>query len=72
MKEVQRQNIISEVLPPLVEVPFGQDVSKYVFFPKEKIGGVLPRYWVHISSISTYNIKVKVGRVVKDASQIAQ
>ena len=44
MREVQRQNIITEVLPPLVEVPFGQDVSKYVFFPKKEIDGMLPGY----------------------------
>ena len=65
MREVQRQNIISEILPPLVEVPFGSDVSKYVFFPKKPIEGVLPNHVVRITSISAYNIKVKVGVVQK-------
>lgn len=65
MREVQRQNIITEVLPPLVEVPFGSDVSKHVFFPKKAIEGILPNYYVRISSISSYNINVKVGIVQK-------
>ncbi len=65
LSEVQRQNIVSDVLPPLVEVPFGQDVSKYVFFPKKQIAGILPGHYVRIVSISSYNISVRVGIVQK-------
>lgn len=65
MREVQRQNIISEVLPPLVEIPFGSDVSKYVFFPKREIYGVLPNYKVRIVSISSYKIKTRVALLQK-------
>lgn len=65
MREVFRQNIISEVLPPLVEIPYGSDVSKYVFFPKKKIEGILPDQEVRITSISSHNIQVKVGIVKK-------
>ncbi len=65
MREVQRQNIITEILPPLVELPFGSDVSKYVFFPKGEIEGILPEHDVRIVSISSYNIKVRVGLVQK-------
>jgi hypothetical protein len=67
MREVQRQNIISEVLPPLVDLPYGSDVSKYVFFPKRKIEGILPEHDVRISSISSYNIQARVGIVQKTA-----
>lgn len=65
MREVQRQNILSEVLPPLVEVPYGSDVSKYVFFPKTSIYGILPGYRVRITSISSYRMTSKVGMVQK-------
>jgi hypothetical protein len=70
MREVQRQNIISLILPPIVEVPYGTDVSKYVFFPKKQIGGILPNHWVRITSISSYNIQVKVGIVQKNNAQL--
>ncbi|HLM00828.1 MAG TPA: hypothetical protein VK400_07210 [Pyrinomonadaceae bacterium] len=66
LREVQRQNIINLVLPPIVEVPYGSDVSKYVFFPKKRIIGVLPNHHVRISSISSYYITVSVGVVQKD------
>jgi hypothetical protein len=72
LREVQRQNIISEILPPIVEVPFGSDVSKYVFFPKKDIEGVLPNQKVRITSISSYNISVKVGVVQKTTVQQTQ
>lgn len=70
MREVQRQNIVSLILPPLVEVPYGTDVSKYVFFPKKQIAGILPNHWVRITSISSHYIKVKVGVVQKSNVQI--
>lgn len=69
MRETQRQNIITEVLPPIVEVAYGNDVSKYVFFPKKEIEGVLPDYDVRISSISIFKIKSEVGIVQKGSVQ---
>lgn len=70
LREVERQNIVSLILPPIVEVPFGTDVSKYVFFPKKSIFGVLPENKVRITSISSYNVKVRVGIVQKETLQI--
>jgi hypothetical protein len=41
MNEVQRQNIISMVMRPLEEIPFGSDITRVVYFPKKSIKGVL-------------------------------
>ena len=41
LNEVQRQNIISMVIRPLEEIPFGSDITRIVFFPKKRIKGVL-------------------------------
>ncbi|HVF30643.1 MAG TPA: hypothetical protein VNA22_06710, partial [Pyrinomonadaceae bacterium] len=65
MKEVYRQNIVSEVLPPLVDLPYGSDVSKHVFFPKKEIDGILPGHYVRIVSVSSHLIESRVGIVHK-------
>ncbi len=41
MNEVQRQNIISMVMKPLEEIPFGSDITRVVFFPKRAMQGVI-------------------------------
>lgn len=41
MNEVQRQNIISMVMKPLEEIPFGSDITRIVFFPKRPMQGVI-------------------------------
>jgi|GEM_PF-906552 len=65
LREVQRQNIISQVMKAIEEVPSGSDISRVLFFPKREMSGVLPGYKVRINGISTYELRVQVGVVKK-------
>lgn len=65
LKEVHRQNLISQLMKPLEEVPSGSDISRVLFFPKREMSGVLPGYKVRINGISTYELKIQVAVVKK-------
>lgn len=48
LREVQRQNLISMVMRPLEEVPFGSDITRVIFFPKSEIEGLLPELKIKV------------------------
>src|SRR5690606_15367792 len=48
-REVQRQNIVSMVMRPLEEVPFGSDITRIVYIPRKPIKGLIPGHLVRIS-----------------------
>lgn len=68
MREVQRQNIVSMVMRPLEEVPFGSDITRIVFFPKKPIRGILPSKFLRIGAISVSDSCAEVG-IIKKAGQ---
>ena len=65
MKETERQNFLSMTMQPLEEVPFGSDVSRVLFFPKNAFHGILPGYKVRISAIDTSYFNITVAIVDK-------
>ncbi len=65
-REVQRKNILEMVLQPVEEIPFGKEVSKVVFIPKQEIEGVLPGYDVRIRTISVSKMKAEAAIVQKE------
>lgn len=65
-REVQRKNILDMVLQPVEEIPFGKEVSKIVFIPKQEIEGVLPGYDVRIRTISVSKMKAEAAIVQKE------
>jgi hypothetical protein len=65
LREVQRQNIVSQVMKPLEEVPNGSDITRVLFFPKREMSGVLPNYKVRINGISTYELQIQVATIKK-------
>lgn len=65
-REVQRKNILDMALQPIEEVPFGKEVNKVVFIPKQAIEGVLPGYDVRIATISVSKIKAEASVLNKE------
>ena len=68
MKEVQRQNIISMVIRPLEEIPFGSDVTRILFIPKGKLIGMIPQDVYRIGGVSTTGACAEVGIIKKTGS----
>ena len=66
MREVQRQNIISMVLRPLEEVPFGSDITRVVFFPRKPIRGIIPQASLRIGAISISDACAEVAIIKKN------
>lgn len=71
LKEVQRQNIISMVMRPLEEIPFGSDVTRILFIPKGKLYGMIPGKVFRIGGVSTTGACAEVG-IVKKAGSVNQ
>lgn len=71
LKEVQRQNIISMVMRPLEEIPFGSDVTRILFIPKGKLYGMIPGKVFRIGGVSTTGACAEVG-IIKKAGSIPQ
>ena len=68
LKEVQRQNIITMVMRPLEEIPFGSDVSRILFIPKGKLYGMAPGKIFRIGGVSTSGACAQVGIIKKTGS----
>lgn len=64
-KEQNRQNIVSQVMKPLEEVPFGSDLTRVLFVPKRAIRGIVPDHKTRISQICPFYFKVRVAVVDK-------
>lgn len=69
MREVQRQNILSLVLRPLEEVPFGSDITRVVFFPRRPIRGIASQAKVRIGAISISDSCAEVAIIKKNNQQ---
>jgi len=70
LKEVQRQNIISMVIRPLEEIPFGSDVTRILFIPKGKMIGMIPQDIYRIGGVSTTGACAEVGIIKKAGSVV--
>jgi hypothetical protein len=64
-KEQNRQNIVSQVMKPLEEVPFGSDLTRVLFVPKRSIRGIVPDHKTRISQICPFYFKVQVAVIDK-------
>jgi hypothetical protein len=65
LKESYRQNIVSQTMKPIEEVPFGSDISRVLFLPKKPIRGMLRGNLLRISQICPYFFKVEVAVIDK-------
>jgi hypothetical protein len=65
LAEQHRQNIVSQVMKPLEEVPFGSDITRVLFIPKRALRGMIPNHKVRISQVCPYYFKIRVAVVDK-------
>jgi hypothetical protein len=72
LKEQHRQNIVSQLMKPIEEVPFGSDITRVLFIPKRGMRGVVPNHKVRISQICPYYFKIKVAVVDKTGQTVVE
>ena len=65
LKESHRQNIVSQTMKPIEEVPFGSDIYRVLFFPKKSLRGMLAGNLLRISQICPHFFKVEVAVIEK-------
>ncbi|MGA9768870.1 MAG: hypothetical protein WBV94_07515 [Blastocatellia bacterium] len=65
LKEQQRQNIVSQVMKPIEEIPFGSDITRVLFIPKKTIKGLIRGHDVRISEICPYFFSIEVAIIKK-------
>ncbi|MCW5938179.1 MAG: hypothetical protein KF884_08510 [Fimbriimonadaceae bacterium] len=61
----ERANLQKLTFAALEEIPYGGDISRYVFFPKGTLKGVLSNHDVRISSIDTSYFAIQVAIIQK-------
>lgn len=64
-KEQYRQNIVSQAMKPIEEIPFGSDITRVIFIPKKSIKGLIAGHKARISQICPFYFKIKVAVVSK-------
>jgi hypothetical protein len=72
LKEQHRQNIVSQVMKPIEEVPFGSDITRVLFIPRRALRGIIPDHKVRISQICPYYFKIKVAVVDKTGQTVVE
>lgn len=62
LTEIQRANLIRDIMQPMEEIAYGQDIERTVFFPRGHFEGVIRGYKTRISAIdvSRYQIQIAV------------
>jgi len=69
LKETQRQNLVSDTMHPIEEIPYASSLTKVIFLPKYAFQGFKSGYWFKISEICPYNFHVQVAITRKDTRQ---
>jgi hypothetical protein len=64
-QEFHRQNLVSQVMKPIEEIPFGADLTRVLFVPRKAIKGLIPGHAVRISQICPYYFKAQVAIIKK-------
>jgi len=72
MRDTQRQNFVSMVMKPIEEIPFGSDIARVLFFPKQPFRGLVPGHFTRISEIDTSYFNITVAVVNKNNTQSVQ
>lgn len=65
LKEQQRQNIVSQAMKEIEEIPFGSDITRVLFIPKKSIRGLIRGHESRISEVCPYYFKVEVAIIQK-------
>ena len=65
LKETHRQNIVSQAMKPIEEIPFGSDITRILFVPKKEMHGLVPGHDVRISDVCPFYFNIEVAVVQK-------
>lgn len=65
VKEQQRQNIVSQAMKEIEEIPFGSDITRVIFIPRKPMRGMVKGHEARISEVCPYYFKVEVAIVKK-------
>lgn len=68
LKETHRQNIVSQSMKAIEEIPFGSDITRVLFIPKKEIHGLLRGHDLRISEVCPYYFNVEVAIIQKGGS----
>ncbi|HYJ88028.1 MAG TPA: hypothetical protein VEW46_18320 [Pyrinomonadaceae bacterium] len=71
-KEQQRQNIVSQAMKEIEEIPFGSDITRVIFIPKKNIRGLLSGHDLRISEICPFYFSVDVAIIQKGRETVQQ
>lgn len=72
MRETQRQNLVSDTMHPIEEIPYASSLTKMIFLPKYPFQGFAADTWFRISEICPFDFKVQVALSSKRSSQKVQ
>ena len=67
LKETQRQNLVSDTMHPIEEIPYASSLTKVVFLPKYPFQGFKRGYWYRVSEVCPFNFQVDVAVAPKDS-----
>jgi hypothetical protein len=65
LREQYRQNIVSQVMKNIEEIPFGSDITRVLFIPKKSIEGLIRGHDVRVSEVCPFFFSVEVAVVEK-------
>jgi hypothetical protein len=65
LRETNRQNLVSQTMKTIEEIPFGSDLARVLFFPRREFRGLLPKYETRVSSICPFHFNIEVAVIQK-------
>lgn len=71
LKETHRQNLVSYLMRPLEEIPFGADISRVLFFPKGPFHGLLLNHETRVAQICPFHFKIQVAVIEKKQTVVS-
>ena len=71
LKEQNRQNIVSQTMKPIEEIPYGSDITRVIFVPKKPFRGLIRAHETRISEICPFFFKIEVA-VIQNAATVQQ
>lgn len=72
LRETHRQNLVSQTMKTIEEIPFGSDLSRVLFFPKRPFRGLIRDYETRVSRICPFHFNIEVAIIKKANMQTIQ
>lgn len=66
LKETQRQNLVSQTMRTIEEIPFGSDLSRVLFFPKGAFRGLVTDHETRVAQICPFYFNIEVAVITKE------